>query len=183
MQLVAGRTAQEYNQRKGRKGAFWEDRYHATAVDSDKYLARCMMYIDLNMVRAGVVLHPGDWRWSGYCEIQLPPQRYAVIDRKVLTEILGANSFKQYQQVHKCQISNVLKSTLLQRDPVWSQSLAVGHKDYVEGVKSALGITGHYKSVVNGNDAFSLKEPVVPYSVHLMGEMDALSADNTVLLV
>jgi len=31
MQLVAGRTAQEFNQRKKRKGAFWEDRYHATA--------------------------------------------------------------------------------------------------------------------------------------------------------
>jgi putative transposase len=30
MQLIAGRTAQEYNQRKNRQGAFWEDRYHAT---------------------------------------------------------------------------------------------------------------------------------------------------------
>ena len=30
-QLVAGRTAQEYNLRKQRQGAFWEDRYHATA--------------------------------------------------------------------------------------------------------------------------------------------------------
>ena len=28
VQLAAGRTAQEYNQRKRRKGAFWEDRYH-----------------------------------------------------------------------------------------------------------------------------------------------------------
>jgi putative transposase len=27
MQLVAGRTAQEYNQRKNRHGAFWGDRY------------------------------------------------------------------------------------------------------------------------------------------------------------
>jgi len=26
MQLIAGRTGQEYNQRKRRKGAFWEDR-------------------------------------------------------------------------------------------------------------------------------------------------------------
>ncbi|VAW65049.1 Transposase and inactivated derivatives [hydrothermal vent metagenome] len=34
MQLIAGRTAQEYNQRKNRKGAFWEDRYHATAIDT-----------------------------------------------------------------------------------------------------------------------------------------------------
>ena len=32
MQLIAGRTAQEYNQRKDRQGAFWEDRYHATAI-------------------------------------------------------------------------------------------------------------------------------------------------------
>jgi REP-associated tyrosine transposase len=32
IQLIAGRTAQEYNQRKNRQGAFWEDRYHATAA-------------------------------------------------------------------------------------------------------------------------------------------------------
>jgi hypothetical protein len=29
--------------------------YHATAVDTDEHLARCFTYIDLNMVRAGVV--------------------------------------------------------------------------------------------------------------------------------
>ncbi len=38
IQLVAGRTAQEYNQRKNRKGAFWEDRYHATAIATDQHL-------------------------------------------------------------------------------------------------------------------------------------------------
>ena len=60
IQLVAGRTGQEYNQRKARKGAFWEDRYHATAVEADSHLAQCMVYIDLNMVRAGVVAHPSE---------------------------------------------------------------------------------------------------------------------------
>ena len=52
MQLIAGRTAQEYNQRKDRQGAFWEDRYHATAIEADEHLHRCLIYIDLNMVRA-----------------------------------------------------------------------------------------------------------------------------------
>lgn len=47
MQLIAGRTAQEYNQRKGRQGAFWEDRYHATAIALDEHLHRCLVYIDL----------------------------------------------------------------------------------------------------------------------------------------
>jgi len=32
MQLIAGRSGQEYNQRKRRQGAFWEDRYHATVI-------------------------------------------------------------------------------------------------------------------------------------------------------
>jgi len=27
IQLIAGRTGKEYNQRKSRNGAFWEDRY------------------------------------------------------------------------------------------------------------------------------------------------------------
>jgi putative transposase len=33
MQLAEGRIAQEYNKRQGRFGAFWQDRYHATAVN------------------------------------------------------------------------------------------------------------------------------------------------------
>ncbi len=35
IKLVDGRTGQEYNVRKNSKGAFWEDRYHATAVESN----------------------------------------------------------------------------------------------------------------------------------------------------
>lgn len=48
MQLIAGRTGQDYNRRKNRNGAFWEDRYHATAVAKEQHLIRCMIYIDLN---------------------------------------------------------------------------------------------------------------------------------------
>ena len=70
MQLIAGRMAQEYNERKGRHGAFCQDRYHATAIEADEHLYRCLVYIDFNMVRAGVVKHPSDWTESGFSEIQ-----------------------------------------------------------------------------------------------------------------
>jgi REP-associated tyrosine transposase len=58
MQLVAGCSGQIYNQRKQRNGAYWEDRYHATAVETGEHLKLCLVTIDLNMVRAGVVVHP-----------------------------------------------------------------------------------------------------------------------------
>ena len=80
IQLLAGRTGQEFNQRKNRKGAFWEDRYHATAVETSKHLIQCLVYIDLNMVRAGVVRHPSEWLFLGYNEIQAPRSRYGLIN-------------------------------------------------------------------------------------------------------
>jgi len=89
MQPIAGRTAQEYNQRKSRQGAFWEDRYHATAIDADQHLHRCLVYIDLNMVRAGAVNHPEKWKESGFREIQKPPKRYAIINLQSLSELCG----------------------------------------------------------------------------------------------
>ncbi|MCK7504600.1 MAG: transposase [Desulfobacterales bacterium] len=73
IRLIAGRTGQEFNQRKKRKGAYWEDRYHATAVETDSHLIQCLLYIDLNMVRAGAVRHPSEWPFSGYNEIQETP--------------------------------------------------------------------------------------------------------------
>ena len=55
LQLVAGRTAQEFNRRKDRRRAFWEDRYHATAVDTDDYLARRLVYN--SQVTEGLKIH------------------------------------------------------------------------------------------------------------------------------
>jgi putative endonuclease len=37
--------------RKRRKGAFWEDRYHATAIETGRHLVQCLVYIDLYPVK------------------------------------------------------------------------------------------------------------------------------------
>jgi putative transposase len=98
LQLIAGRAAQEYNQRKRRKGAFWESRYHATAIASDEHFLRCLVYIDMNMVRAGVVQHPDEWADGGYREIQQPPKRYRIINIPTLIELGGFNYIATMQQ-------------------------------------------------------------------------------------
>jgi putative transposase len=147
MQLIAGRTAQEYNQRKHRKGAYWEDRYHATAVDTEDYLARCIAYIDLNMVRAGVVSHPSEWHWSGYREIQTPGQRYKVINNAALLELFNIHSLKQFQTSHRAWIEAALETITHVRAPMWSQSLAIGHKGFVENVQTALGINANHRNI------------------------------------
>jgi hypothetical protein len=61
MQLIAGCTAQEYNQRKGRQGAFWEDRYHATAIEADEHLHCCRQWVEQTLESGRTVR---DDRWS-----------------------------------------------------------------------------------------------------------------------
>ena len=129
MQLIAGRTAQEYNQRKGRQGAFWEDRYHATAIEADEHLNRCLIYIDFNMVRAGVVSHPVDWAHSGYREIQEPPKRYAVIDLEGLAALCG---FTDLRDFHRQWVEQALENGCAPRDDRWSEAIAVGRLAFVE---------------------------------------------------
>ena len=167
--VIAGRTAQEYNLRKSRKGAFWEDRYHATAVDSETYLSHCLAYIDLNMVRAGVVNHPGKWDVCGYREIQNPPKRYAIIDRQKLAELLGFQNELKLRGSHAEWIEDMLSSEglRLKRESKWTESLAVGHRSFVEDIKTQLGVKGRYRDIEKDNSAHIVNEPAISYTTHL----------------
>jgi len=66
MQTVGRYYVQYYNHRYHRTGTLWEGRYKAALIDSENYLLTCMRYIELNAVRAGMVRHPSDYRWSSY---------------------------------------------------------------------------------------------------------------------
>ena len=163
MQLIAGRTAQEYNQRKKRKGAFWEDRYFATAIDSDTHLTKCLTYIDLNMVRAGVVKHPLDWKESGYNEIQQPAHRYRIIDRNKLLTLLDLKTDESLKQYHKKWIDEALLKNNCERDAIWSQSLAVGSKEFTEKFQKELASKASGRGCIQLGDMYYIKESSIAY--------------------
>lgn len=181
IQLVAGRTGQEYNQRKSRKGAFWEDRYHAVAVETSEHLAKCLVYIDLNMVRTGVVKHPSEWPFSGYNEIQNPARRYSIIDQKNLHRKCGARDPEQFRREYKRWVEEAANNGKAVKEPIWSESIAVGSKRFVEEIKGKLGIKAMGRKVVKNNESYTRKEPQVPYSTLFTPEKAALSLNNTYL--
>jgi putative transposase len=181
MQLVAGRTAQEFNQRKQRKGAFWEDRYHASAVATDTHFLKCLVYIDMNMVRAGVVTHPSSWPHGGYQEIHQPRHRYRIIDLQNLLEITGCNDIQTLQQQHGQWLSDELEINNSTRDMAWTESLAVGNQSFVDEVKSLLGTKAGNRKVVISGDKHILRESRARYNVHLDTEKSSLRADNRFL--
>jgi len=174
MQLVAGRVAQEYNHRKGRRGAFWEDRYHATAVDSELYLARCLTYIDLNMVRAGVVSHPYDWQDSGFHELHLMPKRYQITNMERLMELLGIAAMSELQKARSIWAAEAINAGIPGSEPAWSHSIAVGTDKFLEQVKLDLGYSASHRNHTNTGGISSLRETPPRYCVHFGPENERL---------
>jgi putative transposase len=181
MQLIAGRSAQEYNERKERRGAFWEDRYHATAVETDGHLQRCLVYIDLNMVRAGVVSHPAQWPHAGYVEIQVPRARYSIIAAARLASLCGFSDLDRFQTAHRRWVQEALENGPSARDERWSAAVAVGSSGFVERMRSELGLRALHRTISGLDDTFVLGEPDQAYGTGLDGQTGPLRPENGIV--
>lgn len=158
IQLVASRTAREYNRRKNRSGAFWEDHYHATAVEKHRHFFQCLIYIDLNMVRAGVVRHPSEWPYCGYHEITKERQRYRIVETGELMKQLGIKNIHRLQVMYTEWIEDALKRESLKRESIWTESVAVGTYEFTQRIQKSLGIKVKYRSVSREKDRYFVKE-------------------------
>lgn len=66
MKNTAAQQTRYFNHRHNRTGTLWESRYRSSPIETDCYLLACSRYIDLNPVRAGMVVKPDQYAWSSY---------------------------------------------------------------------------------------------------------------------
>jgi len=66
LQDLGRRYVRTINDAQGRTGSLWEGRFRSNLVDSDTYFMACHRYIELNPVRAGIVVRPLDYIWSSH---------------------------------------------------------------------------------------------------------------------
>jgi putative transposase len=66
MQAVGRRYVRYFNDRQQRTGTLWEGRYRSTLIQAERYLLACMVYIDVNPVRAGMVDSADRYPWSSH---------------------------------------------------------------------------------------------------------------------
>jgi putative transposase len=178
VQLLAGRTGQEYNHRKKRKGAFWEDRYHATAIETGEHLLRCLIYVDLNMVRAGVVSHPEQWTHGGYNEIQRPRRKNILIDYESLGRLCGFNNFDEFKSVHRNWVEAALSDNRMQREECWTRSVASGSRSYVEAVKNQMGGFAIGRKIRQNVEDYELREDQPAYNTVFDVEKNDIEGEN-----
>ena len=64
MRNVQSAFATWYNKLHCRRGRFWSDRYKSVTLGDLASVQDCMLYVDLNPVRAGLVERPEEWKGS-----------------------------------------------------------------------------------------------------------------------
>lgn len=179
IKLIAGRTGQEFNQRKGRIGAFWEDCYHATAIENGEHLFQCLIYIDLNIVRAGVVKHPSEWLFCGYNEIQKPKRKNILINYQKLTNLFGFDSYDELKIYHKRWVEDYLENGKNIQDDKWTKYIAVGSETFIERIQGLMGVKARGRKSIETGDSHQLREPLVPYNSLSRGKKEDKGPGNT----
>ncbi|MBM9521277.1 hypothetical protein JWG39_15765, partial [Desulforhopalus vacuolatus] len=114
------------------------------------------VYIDCNMVRAGVVAHPSEWPFCGYNEIQMPKRKSVLIDYQKLAKLTGFASYSTFRETHKELVSESVTNRTCGRQPGWSESVAVGSRSFVETIHSKLGFRGKGRKVLEHDIGFQL---------------------------
>ena len=68
MKTLMQRFTKWFNRTHSRTGNLWEDAFKSVIVEDGVAAKTIAAYIDLNPVRAGMVVDPADYRWSSYGE-------------------------------------------------------------------------------------------------------------------
>jgi len=62
MRNIQAAFARWYNRSYDRRGRFWADRFKSVLLGDLRAVLDCMLYVDLNAVRAGLAERPEEWR-------------------------------------------------------------------------------------------------------------------------
>lgn len=106
MQSVGRRYVRYINETYRRSGTMWEGRFKSALVSRDEYLMVCSRYIELNPVRAGLVRHPQEYRWSSYqCRALGIPDR--LLDEDPWYAGLGTSAEEKHRRYREWMESEI----------------------------------------------------------------------------
>ncbi len=143
MKALGQRYVQYINKMYKRTGTLWEGRYKSCPTQAETYLLACQRYIELNPVRANIVNHPAEYRWSSYAVNAqgAKPERGdgEIVTPHPLYQALGADDASRqaaYRELFRYQldigvVDEIRKAT--------NGNYALGNALFVQQIEEALG--------------------------------------------
>ena len=92
--------------------------------------------------------------------------------------MLGIKDSDQLSDYHRNWVEEILKNGSNQRDARWTESIAVGDKDFVIETKAKLGAKAIGRREIESDEGYELKEQQNPYTPVFALEKSILSMKN-----
>ncbi len=153
MKRLGQRYVQYVNRMYRRSGTLWEGRFRSCLTQEDSYVLGCYRYIELNPVRAGMVGHPGEYRWSSY-RANAQGEMEAGLQAHACYRALGKDKEKRqaaYRELFRTQLDPGLVDQVREAT---NGNYALGSSRFQEEVGRALG-----RRVVRGRSGRPKKQP------------------------
>jgi len=138
MQSLGRRYVQYVNRTYRRCGTLWESRHKASLVDAEQYLFACHRYIEWNPVAAGMVNHPGDYRWSSFA-CNAWGRRDGLVCPHALYLALAENESSRESRYRELFASQLSKEQLHEIRTALDFSMPLGNDRFREQIERALG--------------------------------------------
>jgi putative transposase len=171
MKRLAGNFGQAYNIRNGRSGAFWSERFHSTMIDGGEHLWNCLRYIDLNMVRAGVVSHPEEWDACGYQTLVGAQGAVDFLDIDRLIGLLELPDRRSLARMQRERVRLRIEAQSLEREEVWTESIAVGNEEFLERVARNIKWRKKIRKGTTKDGTGYIREAVAAYGPETAGRI------------
>jgi len=136
-----------FNRKYRGVGHVWQGRYKSSLIDKDKYFIWCGLYNELNPVRAGMVEHPKDWRWSSfnfYGSQQADPLIDNLIDEDPYYIELSSDS-ETRKQIYLNNINQVIEEEHLNYIRNQLDSGVFGKPDFINEMKEKFKIDSFHR--------------------------------------
>lgn len=138
MKALGQRYVQYINRTYRRSGTLWEGRFRSCLTQQETYLLACQRYIELNPVRAGMVTHPAEYRWSSYrANAQGEPD--GLIQAHPIYAALGQDGQPRqaaYRELFRYELDPGQVDEIRQAT---NGNYALGNSSFAEQVTAALG--------------------------------------------
>ncbi len=138
MKALGQRYVQYVNRTYRRSGTLWEGRFRSCLTQEESYLLACQRYIELNPVRAGMVPHPAEYRWSSY-RANAQGEASSLLTPHPLYLALGADA-KARQQAYRELFRDELEPGLVDAiRQATNGNFALGDSRFGDQIALALG--------------------------------------------
>lgn len=119
VQDLKQRFSRWYNRKTDGHGHIWSERFKSVILEDSQALLACMVYVELNPLRAGIVEKPEDYRFSGISHILTRGKASNWLDYSSLSSVLsiydGVKEDRPVKKVLKRYLELIYKAGMIEK--------------------------------------------------------------------